>query len=94
MEAEDMEGINDLSAGVVGQKKYEERGPHGSAANFLTGMEMEGDTLGRDGVQKWREIRWAVSVPSERIAVGGAAFILPERYNIMLLSLCFFYFIC
>ena len=51
MEAEDMEGIDDLSAGVVGQKKYEERGPRGSAADFLPGVEMEGDTLGRDGVQ-------------------------------------------
>ena len=51
MEAEDMEGIDDLSAGVVGQKKYEERDPRGSAADFLPGVEMEGDTLGRDGVQ-------------------------------------------
>ena len=51
MEAEDIEGIDNLSAGVVGPKKYEERGPCGSAADFLPGVEMEGDTLGRDGVQ-------------------------------------------
>jgi len=31
----------------VGQKKYEEPGPRGSAADFLLGEEMEGDLSGR-----------------------------------------------
>ena len=51
MEAEEMEGIDDLSAGVVGQKHYEEPGPPRSAANFLPGVEMEGDMLGREEVE-------------------------------------------
>ncbi len=51
MEAEEMEGINDLSAGVVGQKHYEEPGPCRSATNFLPGVEMEGDKLGREGME-------------------------------------------
>jgi len=35
----------------VGQKKYEEPGPHGSAADFLLGEEMEGDPSGREEVE-------------------------------------------
>ena len=35
----------------VGQKKYEEPGPSGSAADFLLGEEMEGDPLGREEVE-------------------------------------------
>ena len=50
-EAEEVEGIDDLSAGVVGQNNYEEPGPRGSTAEFLPGVEMEGDTLGREEVE-------------------------------------------
>ena len=46
MEAEEVGDIDDLSAGVVGQKNYEEPGPLGSAADFYRAW-------------KWREIRWA-----------------------------------
>ena len=35
----------------VGQKKYEEPGPRGSAADFLLGEEMEGDPSGREEVE-------------------------------------------
>ena len=52
MPAEDMEGINNiLLAGEVGQTNSEEPGQRVSSAIFLPGVEMEGDTLGRDGVQ-------------------------------------------
>ena len=33
------------------RKKYEEPGPHRSAADFLLGEEMEGDRLGREEVE-------------------------------------------
>ena len=32
-------------------KNYEEPGPHGSAADFLLGEEMEGDPSGREEVE-------------------------------------------
>ena len=51
MPAEDMEGIDDLSADDVGQTNTEEPGQQESSAVFLPGVEMEGDTLGREGVQ-------------------------------------------
>ena len=40
IEAEEMETV---LAGVVCQKNHEDLGPHGSAAHFLLGMEMEGE---------------------------------------------------
>jgi len=35
----------------VGQKNYEEPGPRGSAADFLLGVEMEGDPSGSEVVE-------------------------------------------
>ncbi len=49
MEAE-MEDVVDLSVGIV-CKNYEEPGPRGSAADFLLGEEMEGDSPGREEVE-------------------------------------------
>ena len=51
MPAEDMEGIDDLSADDVGQTNTEVPGQRESSAVFLPGVEMEGDMLGREGVQ-------------------------------------------
>ncbi len=47
MEAEEVEGLGDLSC----QKNYEEPESCGSAADFLLGMEMEEDLLGREEVE-------------------------------------------
>ena len=49
MEAEEMG--QDLPGGVVCQKNYEEPESCGSAADFLLGVEMEGDTSGREEVE-------------------------------------------
>ncbi len=58
IEAEEMEGVDDLSAGDVGQTHYEEPGPRGSAAVFYRAWKWrEIRWAGR--VWKWREIRWA-----------------------------------
>ena len=51
MEAEEVEGIDDLSVSVVCQKNYEEPESCGSAADFLLGMEMERDPPGREEVE-------------------------------------------
>jgi hypothetical protein len=51
-EAEETEEMGqNLSVSVVLKKNYEEPGPRGSAADFLPGEEMEGDTLGREEVE-------------------------------------------
>ena len=36
---------------LLAKNNYEEPGPRGSAANFLAGVEMEGDRLGREEVE-------------------------------------------
>ncbi len=46
-----MEGIVHLSAGVVCQQNYQKMGPRVSAADFIPGVEMEGDMLGREEVK-------------------------------------------
>ena len=51
MEAEEVEGLGDLSVGIACQKNYEEPESCGSAADFLLGMEMEEDLLGREEVE-------------------------------------------
>ncbi len=46
-----MEGIDHLSAGVVCQQNYQKTGPRVSAADFILGVEMEGNMLGREEVK-------------------------------------------
>jgi len=52
VEAEEMEEeAVDLSFGIVGKKNYEEPESCGSAADFLLGEEMEGDSTGKMEVE-------------------------------------------